>query len=591
MIMIPSKLGCWSPRGRSAVLLSILSLSAAVARAEDTPPSFGESIDVRVVNVEAVGTDREGHRVTGLKPEDFRLRVDGREGPGEYFSEVRDGEALAATPEAAAQPQEAKTAGGAAVQGVAAGRVGTYYLLYVDDFFSTPAPRDAVLAALKNDLGRLGPDDRMAIVAYDGGRLTMISNWSGSPADLGHALDQAMARRTTGLLRRAERTSSDNDEAFAELAANADGAPLPAIAQAPGLSDLQRLYASDLVRQVRADVRAAVSAMRAFAAPHGRKVMLLLSGGWPFSVQSYVGRGDNMPTKELPEGEKIYRPLADTANLLGYTLYPVDVPGVQSGAEDITPSGPQSVTQLSSGSKKLSGLVPASPGPLESVVDVGGVNIPEGEVEGTLKYLAQETGGRALLNTNRGLALAAAREDTRSFYWLGFSPSWKRDDKGHRIQLETRRRDLRVRTRSGFLDLSRKAEVSMMVESALLFGNPPGALSMPLMVGEAVRSKRGEVEIPVTLGLPVDLMTVVPDGKRFTVQLELRFAVSDAEGNTADIPVVPVPLTSDHPPAPGKVVKYETRVKLHGKADHMVVAAYDPLSGKIATAEADVKMP
>jgi VWFA-related protein len=585
-------LGRSSSRRRIAVLLSILSLSAAVARAEDTPPSFGESIDVRVVNVEAVVTDRQGNRVSGLKPEDFRLRVDGREVPVEYFSEVRDGEALAATPEAAARSQEARTAGGAAVQGVAEGRVATYYLLYVDDFFSTPAQRDAVLSALKNDLGRLGPDDRMAIVAYDGGRLKMISNWSGSPADLGHALDRAMARRTTGLMRRAERTSSDNDAAFAALAAAADGDdPLPESAQAPGLSDLQRLYASDLVRQVRTDVRAAVSAMRAFAAPRGRKVMLLLSGGWPFSVQSYVSRGAGMPTKELPEGEEIYRPLADTANLLGYTLYPVDVPGVQSGASDIRPLGPQSVSQLSTGSRKLSGLAPASPGPLETVVDVGGVNIPEGEVEGTLKYLAQETGGKALLNTNRGLALAAAREDTRSFYWLGFSPSWKRDDKGHRIQLETRRKDLKVRTRSGFLDLSRKAEVSMMVESALLFGDPPGALSMPLKVGDVVRSKRGEIEIPVTLGLPVDLMTVVPDGKKFTVRLELRFAASSADGDTAEIPVVPVTLTSDHQPAPGKVVRYETRVKLLGKADHVVVAAYDPLSGKIATAEADVTAP
>ena len=55
--------------------------------------------------------------------------------------------------------------------------------------------------------------------------------------------------------------------------------------------------------------------------------------------------------------------------------------------------------------------------------------------------------------------------------------------------------------------------------------------------------------------------------------------------------MVPVTLTSDHQPAPGKVVKYETRVKLRGKADHMVVAAYDPLSGKIATAETDVKVP
>ncbi len=573
-----------------AGLAWMVSSALAGAQGEPASPSFGESIDVRVVNVEAVVTDRQGHRVTGLKPEDFRLRVDGREVPVEYFSEVRDGEALATAPETA-QPQAAKP-GGPAVQGVAEGRVGTYYLLYIDDYFSVPSQRNAVLEALKADLGRLGPEDRMAIVAYGGGRLTMLSNWSGSAADLGRAFDQAMARRGGGSARLAERTSADSDQAFEELAANADGDSLPEIALAPGLSPLQRLYATGLARQVQGDIQAAVSAMRAFASPRGRKVMLLLSGGWPFAIESYVSRGGGrLVTKEqqLPGGETLYRPLSNTANLLGYTLYPVDVPGIQAGAAEITAANPPGAAAPSPPRK--SGLVAASPGDLQLPVDVGGGNVPEEEVEGSLKYLAQETGGEPLLNTNRGLALAVAREDTRSFYWLGFSPGWKHDDKDHRIELETRRRDLRVRTRSGFLDLSRKAEVTMAVESALLFGNPPGALSMPLKAGEAVRSKQGEIEIPLTLGLPVDLMTVVPDGAKFTARLELRFAASDAEGNTADIPVVPVTLTSGHPPAPGKVVRYETRVKLRGKADHLVVAAYDPLSGKIATAETDVKVP
>jgi VWFA-related protein len=570
------------------LLLPLLALAPGARAADDTPPSFGESIDVRVVNVEAVVTDRQGHRVSGLKPEDFRLRVDGREVPVEYFSEVRDGEALPAPVEGA--PAVAPQAPAkAVVQGVAEGRVGTYYLLYIDDYFSVGAQRNTVLQALKADLGRLGPDDRMAIVAYNGGRLTMLSNWSGSPADLGRAFDQAITRGARGSARRAERTSADTDEAFQDLAAAADGDSLPEVAKAPGMSPLQRLYAVDLMRQVKGDVQGVVSAMRAFAAPRGRKVMLLLSGGWPFSIQSYVGRGGGQPTKELPEGEEVFRPLANTANLLGYTLYPVDVPGIQAGAVDITDAAPPAPEAPAPPRK--SGLAAASPGDLQVPVDVGAGNVPEGEVEGSLKYLAQETGGKALLNTNRGLALATAREDTRSFYWLGFSPAWQHDDKRHDIRLEARRSGLTVRTRSGFLDLSRKAEVAMMVESALLFGSPPGALRMPLTVGEVVRSKQGELEIPVTLGLPVDLMTVVPEGNKFTARLELRFAASDAAGDTADVPIVPVTLTSDHQPSPGKLVKYETRVKLRGKADHMVVAAYDPLSGKIATAEVDVKAP
>jgi VWFA-related protein len=542
-------------RFRAVPLLAALALSPAPSIAQENP-SFGESIDVRVVNLEAVVTDRDGHRVKGLKAGDFVLKVDGKEVPIEYFSEVEEGQALA-TPAAAAKPE----ASAPAVQGVTEGPVGTYYLVFVDDYFSIAAHRNAVLQGLKKDLGRLGPNDRMAIVAYDGGRLAMISNWSGSAADLSQALDRAMARTPHGFDRVTELRTLKNDESFAGQS-TADGGAFDLTTQEPGLNDRQRVFADTLIRQVQGDVQAAVSAMRAFGGPQGRKVMLLLSGGWPFSPSSYVSGGNGIPSKELPEGDQIYAPLANTANLLGYTLYPIDVPGVQTVPGDPTVQGPSTISSFA-----------------------------EQEVEGSLKYLAEKTGGRALLNSNRVIGLAAAEEDTRSFYWLGFSPSWQRNDKAHSVKLEARRGGLQVRTRTGFLDLSRKAEVSMKVESALLFGNSPDALQMPMKVGEVTRSRRGEVEIPITLGLPVSLMTVVQNGKKYDAQLELRFAASDAAGNTADVPVVPVTLSSDHPPTPGKLVKYETKIHLRGKADHMVVAAYDPLSGKLATAETDLKMP
>ncbi len=542
-------------RFRAVSLLAALALAPVTSIAQENPASFGESIDVRVVNLEAVVTDRGGHRVKGLKASDFLLKVDGKEVPIEYFSEVEEGKALA-TPAAETKPEAAAPA----VQGLTEGPVGTYYLVFVDDYFSIAAHRNAVLQGLKKDLGRLGPNDRMAIVAYDGGRLARISNWSGSQADLSQALDRAMARTTHGFDRVTELGREQRDETFAGQS-TADGAPIDLTLHQVGLNDRQRVYADILIRQVQGDVQAAVSAMRAFGGPQGRKVMLLLSGGWPFSPSSYVSGGNGLPSKELPEGDQIYAPLANTANLLGYTLYPIDVPGLQTGAADATATGPSTISSAA-----------------------------EQEVEGSLKYLAEKTGGEALLNSNRALGLAKAEEDTRSFYWLGFSPSWQRNDKAHSVKLEARQSGLRIRTRTGFLDLSRKAEVSMKVESALLFGSSPDALQMPMKVGQITRS-RGEMEVPITLGLPVNLMTVVQNGKKYDVQIELRFAASDAAGNTAEVPIVPVTLSSDHPPTPGKLVKYETKVHLRGKADHMVVAAYDPLSGKLATAETDIKEP
>lgn len=540
----------------AACAVYALALTAQAQQPPATqPPLFGEEIDVRVVNLEVVVTDREGRRVPGLKAGDFRLRVDGKEVPIEYFSEIKDGRTVSASAEGATPNGDE-----AGVQSLAEGAVGTFYLVFIDDYFSIAPRRNEVLKALKGDLSRLRPDDRMAIVAYDGGKLALLSNWSGSPADLGRAFDQAMARTPRGFNRGTERRSFLNDEAFAAQFLD-DGTPLDLSVRSAGLTAGQRAYADTLARQIKDVARAAVGAMRGFAAPRGRKVMLLLSGGWPFSIHSYITGGAKMPTREIPEGDQLLGPLASTANLLGYTLYPVDVPGIQTAgesAEDQTPG------------------------------DVHFGNIAEQEVEGSLSFLAQETGGKPLLNSNRMVTLEYVGADVSSFYWLGFSPSWQHNDKSHEVKVEARRPGLEVRSRTNFLDLSHRAEVSMKVESALLFGNYPGVLPMPMRLGPPVRSQRGEVEIPVSLGLPADVMTVVPVNGRYTARLELRFAAADSHGNSSEIPVLPLNLSSERPPTPGKFVRYETRIKLKGAANHLAVGLYDPLSGKMAAAEADI---
>ena len=130
----------------------------------------------------------------------------------------------------------------------------------------------------------------------------------------------------------------------------------------------------------------------------------------------------------------------------------------------------------------------------------------------------------------------------------------------------------------------------MKVESALLFGKQPGGLLMPMHLGKPQRTKKG-VEIPVTLGLPVDVMTALPAIGGYMTQVKLHFAASDDDGNSSDLAVLPVNLATPGEPQPGKFIRYDTTVTLHGKATRLVVAAYDPLSGKVATAEADLSRP
>ena len=125
----------------STVLLPLFPASSQPPpiRAPENTPIFGEEVDVRVVNVEVVVTDKQGNRVTGLSPKDFRLRVDGKDVPVQYFSEVHEGQAVAAPPPGstgtASQPAE--------LPNLTAGKaVGTSYLVFVDDYFSHAAQRN-----------------------------------------------------------------------------------------------------------------------------------------------------------------------------------------------------------------------------------------------------------------------------------------------------------------------------------------------------------------------------------------------------------------------------------------------------------------
>jgi VWFA-related protein len=535
-------------------------------------PLFGETIEVRVVNVEAVVTDRQGNRVPDLEAEDFRLKVDGKPVKIDYFNEVRAGQAMAR------EPGAAETVPG--LSDLEPGRpVGTSYLVFVDDYFSIGPRRDEVLRSIEKDLARLGPDDRMALVAFDGRRLRVLSSWSSSSGELAGAIEREIASPAHGFDRLTELrsfTSTDQDLSHVERTGARDpitgqtdthkaDSVVSQVVTSGLLTPEETGFVETLSAQLEREVAAATSTLRSFASPPGRRVMLLLVGGWPFSPGDYAL--ENFTTRRrgliVPQGDVILRPLIATANRVGYTLYTVDVPGVETAAADASA---------------------ASPSPLGARL-----GLREREHEATLTYLAKETGGRALLNSLRIASLEHVEADTRSYYWLGFTPSWQGNDKRHTIQLEVLRPGLAVRTRESFLDRSRKAEISMMVESAMLFGNSPGAPEMPVRLGKPVRKGPGEMEVPVTLAIPTLAFTSVLLNGKYASELELHVAALDEHGGRSAIPVLPLKLASNEEPRPGRFVRYQTTLKLRRTSQRLSFAIFDTLSNKITLAEVDVK--
>jgi VWFA-related protein len=540
-----------------AVLAGATGLStASAARQPASPPVFTETIDVRVVNLEVVVTDRAGNRVEGLAASEFELIVDGEIVPIELFSEVREGLAVA----------RSGADGGDATRSVPAlepgAPVGTSFLVFVDDYFSIGRDRNRVLDHLVEQLPRLGPRDRMAVVAFDGRELELLSSWSGDLPAVAQTLRQAKARPTRGL----QRITELRRDAIPPSSQN----PRFGISVLSGQLSLEERYVvGKLEDQIGRVVKAAAATLRSFASPPGRRVMLLLSGGWPFDPVENLLDDPRRPITDtqVERGEGLFRDLSDTANLLGYTIYPVDVPGLEGIAADAAAEAPD-------------------PG-------VGGIGarsfIRESGIHRTAYFLAEETGGEALLNARREEVLERVTADLGSFYWLGFTPVRSGDDRRHEIEVRVTRPGLKVRTRRDYFDFSRQREVTLAVESALRFGAPPSPEPLLVQLGRGERSGLRTMQVPLVVGIPADAVTFLPGPGGFAAQVELRVAVLDESGATADTPVVPLTLQLPERPQPGTVLRYETSLKLRRQPHDIVVAVYDLATGAILSSALEVR--
>lgn len=74
---------------RSLLLFTLPTLLFAQASPLLSAPGAGERMEVRIIEIDAVVTDRNGKIVQGLKREDFELRENYRSQPISNFQEIR----------------------------------------------------------------------------------------------------------------------------------------------------------------------------------------------------------------------------------------------------------------------------------------------------------------------------------------------------------------------------------------------------------------------------------------------------------------------------------------------------------------------
>ena len=353
------------------------------------------------------------------------------------------------------------------------------------------------------------PADQMAVLAFDGTKIDVLSPWTKDTAALARVYEAARQRKAQGDLKLAQHRSMERDISSTDEAA--DSMELTEKERFFLMSWLEARVSPEARSQLGRSVPAIAAALRAFPAPPGRKVMLLVSGGWSFRV-----------------APQLLGEILQAANHLGYSVYPVDA---------------------------------ASPTP---------------ETTRFLDGVAGLTGGKVVNTTLKQAPFEQIVEDSGSYYWLGFTPAWKGDDRGHLVKVEAKRPGVILRARSSFSDLSRRVENALQAESVLLFGGAPDRGKLLIELGEARPAGRKMVEVPVTLGVPVESLVLSPsDDGGYIAEIPLAIVASDEKGGRSDLPTARLRVALREVPSGRGYARFRTTVKLRRIPQKLIFTVQD----------------
>ena len=325
------------------------------------------------------------------------------------------------------------------------------------DTLNTPMTDQAyVRAQLKQYLNTAKPGIRTAIFGLTS-HLILLQGFTSNPEILKSIIDKKNLSASplledavgTGAVESASDQLSDilgNDPTAAQVIAN-----------------MQQLEADTQAFQLQLRVLYTLDAMnllaRYLSGLPGRKNLIWFSGSFPLNV--FPDTDLQQPFSIVANYEDQLRETSRLLTAAQVAVYPVDARGLFSNP---------SMSAANSGSKFVRG------GPSAIIKDQTKFFQQTTAESATMSELAEQTGGRAFMNTN-GLsqAVASAVSGGTNFYTLTYSPSDPaQDGKFRKIQIKLQQQGYNLAYRRGYYAIDPNATVSAKAKTpALPPGTPP----------------------------------------------------------------------------------------------------------------------
>ena len=481
----------------AALLLASIAPVRLLAESEPPQPSpqpddegFSEQVEVNVVNVEVFVTDGKGNPVTGLTRADFQVFEDAK--PVEVTNFYAASAVPAAAVSATAQASAAK------VEDSRPEDQRLHLVVFLDDLNTQPGNRNRMIVRVREFLtGRLNPGDQVMLVRYD--RSPKIVR----PFTTDHALIAADLEAISRTSSNAGAKETYRDAAWQQirnLVADLGGWD-------PAIDEALKSYAESEANLTSAALGALDQVVSTLSGVPGRKAVLYVSDGislqpgeelFQLMAIALGGRQNFSPQMSSRNYDMTskFRAMAAHASRNGVALYPLEASGAGLATE------------------------------LEQ--------IRTRNQQDALKVLAEETGGRAMLNVgDAGPELALLARDVETFYSLGYRPPRVGDGVEHKIEVKVKGKGLSLRHRQWYRDKPVSEAIADRTATAMIFGMEENPLGIRVEIGRQAAQGDSFV-VHVRVRIPLSKLTLIPRaGNRVG---HLRFFVV-ASGNDTTTPV------------------------------------------------------
>lgn len=418
------------------------------------------------------------------------------------------------------------------------------YLLVVDDVFSMPDQRNRVLERIAAAWPSLAPADRVAVVAWDGEALDVLTEWTRSPLALQAAMSAARERPAQGPKRLAEQRQLESSLRATGRdrggPASFSGTGFIGSTQVAPLGAVGLARAREITDRVAGVIEAAAGALDVLAPPDPdvRTALILMTGGWLLSPDSWVldeadGSG---PYAGMVAARHLLTPLVEAADRAAAAVYPLVLP--TWGASGRSRSARRALEPARAGSALAEGLL----------VD-----------------LAETTGGRLVADLARPLAMPF--EDAGGYRRFVLHPEWREDDDRRMLRIVSG--GSRATAREGLSDPGRERTITRLLRVADLLGRAtPDA-------------RQWKVETVVGSGGTALSIDVAAGALEATSAAALELRIDTADGK---------PPTLEQPPRPdaGKRLTYQTRATWSAR-ETLLVSLFDPARGTLLATRVSVK--